>query len=187
MNKVPLFALALLAIATPVLAQRSATGYEINKISPSMVRTPDFQFQGDQKKVGRGEQWLEVEVEFTAVPEMTDELTFKYYILFAGKLMTGEVTHVNIPKGRGLYSVMYVSPRTLARMTGGKPISANSIENIAVQILSKGQLVAESNFKEARGPWWQTMQQLPGLVLNKSETPFAPLYWDRYEAIKPAR
>jgi hypothetical protein len=25
-----------------------------------------------------------------------------------------------------------------------------------------------------------------GLVLNKDETPFAPLFWDRYEQIKTA-
>ena len=30
-----------------------------------------------------------------------------------------------------------------------------------------------------------TLQQVPGLLLNKNETPFAPLYWDRYEQIKP--
>ena len=31
------------------------------------------------------------------------------------------------------------------------------------------------------------MPQVAGLVLNKNETPFAPLYWDRYEQIKNAR
>ena len=33
------------------------------------------------------------------------------------------------------------------------------------------------------------VQRLPavaGFTLNKNETPFAPLYWDRYEQIKPA-
>jgi hypothetical protein len=28
------------------------------------------------------------------------------------------------------------------------------------------------------------MQQVNGYVLNKNETPFAPLVWDYYEAIK---
>jgi len=28
------------------------------------------------------------------------------------------------------------------------------------------------------------MPQISGFVLNKNETPFAPLYWDRYEQIK---
>jgi len=32
--------------------------------------------------------------------------------------------------------------------------------------------------------WFAT---LAGFVLNKNETPFAPLYWDRYAQIKPAR
>jgi hypothetical protein len=28
---------------------------------------------------------------------------------------------------------------------------------------------------------------IPGFVLNKNETPFAPLYWDRYPQIKTTR
>ena len=28
------------------------------------------------------------------------------------------------------------------------------------------------------------LPQVTGMVLNKTQTPFAPLYWDRYEAIK---
>ena len=28
-------------------------------------------------------------------------------------------------------------------------------------------------------------EQVPGFVLNKSQTPFANLWWDRYETVKP--
>jgi hypothetical protein len=31
------------------------------------------------------------------------------------------------------------------------------------------------------------MPQIAGFVLNKNETPFAQLYWDRYEQIKSGR
>jgi len=31
------------------------------------------------------------------------------------------------------------------------------------------------------------LPHLAGLVLNKMETPFAPLYFDRYEAIKMSK
>ena len=30
------------------------------------------------------------------------------------------------------------------------------------------------------------LPQAPGKILNKSQTPFAPLWYDRYEALKPA-
>ncbi len=181
MNRLPIFALSLFALAATGL---SRDDYAITKVQPAVVQTPEIQFTGTQHRSGRAEQWLEVEVQFQSNVDMTDELTFKYYILLAGKCLTGEVTHVNVPRGRDLYSVMYVSPRTLARVLEGHSMNAQAIENAGVQILFKGQLVAEKSFKEAGGEWWQKMQQIPGLVLNKNQTPFSPLYWDRYEAIK---
>jgi hypothetical protein len=36
----------------------------------------------------------------------------------------------------------------------------------------------------AQPQWYANMSQVSGFVLNKNETPFAPLYWDRYEQIK---
>ena len=58
-------------------------------------------------------------------------------------------------------------------------------QNIAVQIVRPGvsQPLAEKQLKPGP-PFYTTLQQVPGLVLNKSQTPFAFLYWDRYEAIK---
>jgi hypothetical protein len=35
--------------------------------------------------------------------------------------------------------------------------------------------------------WFAALPAIAGFVLNKNETPFAPLYWDRYAQIKPAR
>jgi len=35
--------------------------------------------------------------------------------------------------------------------------------------------------------WFAALPPIAGFVLNKNETPFAPLYWDRYAQIKPAR
>src|SRR5205823_12723837 len=99
--------------------------------------------------------------------------------LFAGKCLTGEVTHVNITKGRDLHSVMYVSPKTIAQLLNGKALTAADIQDVGVQILNKGQLVSEKSMR-GQGEWWQKLQQVTGLVVNKNETPFAPLYWDSY-------
>ncbi len=54
-----------------------------------------------------------------------------------------------------------------------------------MQLVSKGQVLVTRSFK-ARGDqqWWQNLQQVTGKVLNKNQTPFAPLIWDRYEQIK---
>jgi len=127
-------------------------------------------------------------VEFAAAPEFTDELTFKYFILINGKLLTGEVTHVGVQAGRENRSVMYVAPRTLARLLGNKPVTVNAVQNIAVQIVQQGAVKHELTLQRAPVNWYATIPAVPGFVLNKNETPFAPLYWDRYEPIKtPSR
>ena len=115
---------------------------------------------------------------------LTDELMFKYYILFNGNLFTGEVTHLNIPAGREKRSVMYVPPRALARFANNRPITENSCQNIAVQIVQQGTLKNEASLAKAPPQWYSAMPQVSGLLLTKDQTPFAPLYWDRYEQIK---
>ena len=47
--------------------------------------------------------------------------------MIENKLLDGSVTHVNIPKGTEHYSVMYIAPRALEKLTGGKPFTAASI------------------------------------------------------------
>jgi hypothetical protein len=158
---------------------------KLTKIAPEVVKTPDIQFTGGTKKRSTPGNWLEVEVEFEVKAEEIDELTFNYTMLIEGKLLDGTVTHINIPKGRDRYSVMYVAPRTLEKLTGGKALTPASIQNIWVQISRQGQpLAAEGYPKNVAIP---PLPRLSGMVLNKGETPFAPLFFDRYEAIKVAR
>ena len=88
-----------------------------------------------------------------------------------------------------MHSSVYVSPRTLERFFDGK-IPANAelaLVDVGVTITKQGQQVASTSWKSKSGEWWRDrkFQQVPGFVLNKSETPFAPLAWDYFEAIKP--
>ena len=66
--------------------------FQITKITRNVIPTPDYGI--GQYRGGTNDRWLEVEVEFNAAPEWIDELTLKYYILFNGRLLTGEVTHI---------------------------------------------------------------------------------------------
>ena len=158
----------------------------LTKITKNLISSPQFNYTGAQQyQANLSDRWLEVEVEFAAAPEFTDELTFKYFILLNGKLLTGEVTHVNVAAGRANRSVMYVSPRALARFIGKGVLTPNSVQNIAVQILQKGAIKDELSFTRAPGQWYAGLPAVNGVVLNKNETPFAALYWDRYEQIKP--
>jgi hypothetical protein len=154
---------------------------KLGKVQPAVVKTPEFQVTGGQNKRYKLGEWLETEVEFETKPDDIDELTFKYTILIEKKLLDGEVTHINIPKGREHYSVVYVAPRTLERLTGGKALTPASIENVWVEVSRQGQVLEKTSFRPGPVP---NVPHVTGLVMDKSETPFAPLFFDRYEAIK---
>jgi len=175
----------LLPFAAFAQGRGPGTDFKITKITRSLISAPQFAYSGAQSyQTDQRDRWLQVEVEFTATPELTDELTFQYYILFNGSLLTGEVTHVNIPAGRENRSVMYVPPRVLARFANNRPITENSCQNVAVQIVQQGTVKAETSLNRTAPQWFATVPQVSGFVLNKNQTPFAPLYWDRYEQIK---
>ena len=165
---------------------RPGAEFQLTKITKNFVSTPQFTYTGAQQyPADARDRWLEIEVQFASAPDFTDELTFKYFVLLNGKLLTGEVTHTNVAAGRENRSVMYASPRTLARFLGRNALSPNSVQNIAVQILQKGVLKDELSLSRTAGQWYAAVPALNGFLLNKNETPFAPLYWDRYEQIKP--
>jgi hypothetical protein len=174
-----------LTLSTHAQVALKAGDVKLGKVQPAVVKTPEFSLTSGPAKRSKLGDWLEVEVEYETKAEIIDELTFTYTIMVEKRLLTGQVTHINIPKGREHYSVMYVSPRTLTTLTGGRPLTGASIENVWVSVERQGmKLDQPANFKPGTPP---NVQQLPGLVLNKDETPFAPLYYDRYEAIKKTR
>jgi hypothetical protein len=177
--------IAALFLMNSAFAQTRSAEFQLTKITKNLVSTPKFIYTGAQQyPTDQRDRWLEVEVEFSATPDFTDELTFKYFILINGKVLTGEVTHVNVAAGRDNRSVMYVSPRALARFAGNGGVTSNSIQNIAVQITQKGAVKDELSFSRAPAQWFAGLPAVTGFVLNKNETPFASIYWDRYEQIK---
>jgi hypothetical protein len=187
MKLLPLSFAAVLALAVFVQAQTPVApgSVKLGKVQPAVVKTPEFSLTSGPTKRSKLGDWLEVEIEYETKPEDIGELTFNYTIMIEKKLLVGTVTHINIPKGREHYSVVYVSPRTLLKLTGGRPLTGSSIENVWVTVESQGvKLDQPAAFKPGPIP---NLPQLPGLVLNKDETPFAPLYYDRYEAIRKAR
>jgi hypothetical protein len=180
-------AVSILSLQTG-FAQGAPAGSEfhVTKITKNLITSPQFTYSGaEQYTANQRDRWLEVEVEFAAGPEFTDDLTIKYFILIGGKMLTGEVTHTNVTAGRERRSVMYATPATLARVLGNRPVSPASVQNIAIQIVQQGAVKDESSLTRAAAQWYKTVPAMSGLLLNKNETPFAPLYWDRYEQVKP--
>lgn len=164
---------------------RPVNQFQVTKVTRNLVTSPEFSYDGaGQYRTDDEGRWLQVEAEFTAAPEMTDELTVKYYVLVNGRLLTGEVTHVNVPAGRELRSVIYLPPRALARVAGPRGADVNAVQNVAVQLVQGGAVQSEFSLQRARPQWFAALPAVSGLLLNKNETPFAPLYWGRYEQIK---
>jgi len=162
--------------------------FQLLRIAPNFISSPQFTYTGAQQYVADlRERWLEVEVTLAAALEFSDELTVKYFILFNGKLLTGEVTHTNIPAGRENRSVIYVTPKTLQRLMLGRTVTNAALQNITVQLLQQRGIKDEMTLTRAPVQWYAAMPQIAGLTLNKNETPFAPLYWDRYLQVKTAR
>lgn len=200
--------LAFLAVSGSARAQQAAlnTEVQINKIETSFLPSPKIPAAGYNKQTqGRPGSWLEVEVTFernAKEPKIAEELTFNYYVLLKNErftedkkptLLTATVVHTNVPQEKALHSVVFVSPRTLASFFDGKPpVNAQqTVTDVGVTISGKNGLLAikslnPSSVKGDKG-WWDTASLYTpktGALLNKNETPFAPLEWDYYEAVK---
>ena len=158
---------------------------KITRIDPSGVKTPEYTIQGGPQKRSKVGTWLEIEVEFETKGEQIAELKFDYMVAIENKLVTGTVSHVLIPGGKDHFSVMYIAPRTLEKLTGGKPLTSASVQNVWISVSSPDGVQLDGKGSPKNGPP-PNVARMPGL-LNKMETPFAPLFFDRYEAIKPTK
>lgn len=196
------FALAGLFLpAAPLLRAQNANGllpgngpgqstgaFLIKAITPSTPKTPEYNTQaGDAttKKYILG-SWLEIEVEFASGAPAA-EVNFHYSVLIAGRMLVGDQTLLDVPAGQSLFTVVFVSPKTLSTLLRGQPLTPNAVQNIDVQILRPGVSMPIANKMLREGPaFYTTMQQVPGFVLNKSQTPFAMLWYDHFETVKDA-
>ena len=166
----------------------SNSAFVIKSINVSTPSTPEFTTVGSETQAKRYTlgKWIELEVEFSSTARSA-EVNFKYFVVLGDQMLTGDETLVDVPAGQNLFTVMYVAPRTVTTLLKNAPLTANSVVNVAVEILRSGVNVpaALKVLKPAPGPFYNTMQQVPGFVLAKPNTPFANLWWDRYEQVRP--
>jgi len=163
---------------------------KITKVTANILQTPQFNVSGDSKRVPSPASWVEIETELDVAAEFVPEITLNYYVAInvsqTQVALTGTVTHVNITKGRGKYCSIYISPQSLFVLMQGRTPAVSNVDQVTVQITSQGVPIAEGQLNSSPpSGWWSTMRQQAGFLLKKTETPFAPLWWDRYEAIKP--
>src|SRR5207248_11234544 len=96
------------ALASSVFAQNRGSDIQLSKITRDLIAPPQYNYTGAENLRESHDRRLKVDVQFSAIPDFTDEVTFKYYILMGGKILTGEVTHANVLAGRDLFPCMYV-------------------------------------------------------------------------------
>jgi hypothetical protein len=57
-------------------SQNKSGDFTVSKISRDLMTSPDYSYTGAEQLRSTRERWLRVEVQFSATPDFTDELTF---------------------------------------------------------------------------------------------------------------
>ena len=199
----PRNALSVAAIAAfAVMSMGSASG-QASKVlgeKPVFDDLPSPQFSGGKEKSFKPKDWLEIETKLKVSlspepPSKTcEKLTVKWYIAVknpdkAGTmlLLTKTVEHVNVPLEEDIYCSVYLSPGSLKHLTGSDKGGKTAVEYVGYEVLVNGEKKVEESNKGKAG-WWNAAsdkisrsESVP--LLNKNETPFSNMWWDRYAEI----
>ncbi|MGL5017606.1 MAG: Amuc_1102 family pilus-like protein [Luteolibacter sp.] len=203
-----IFSATLVSIfAAVALGSASGQAVKVTGQSPTFDDLPSPQFAGVKNKRFSPLDWLEIEVplkvELSPEPpsKTCEKMTIKWYVAVknidkAGTLLlfTKEVEHVNVPLNEEIYGSVFISPASLRRITGSGTGGKNSVELVGYEILVNGEVKAKGSNKTVKGKvdWWNITSDsisrsevVP--LLNKNETPFSAMWWDRYPEISVER
>jgi hypothetical protein len=193
----PLIPLVLAALVSTACSQDAKIEKLVDlKVSVALQETPQISATNVKDKRWKPKQWIEIETALEAkAPKGTKpedaknlaELTLKYYIVVNGpsrektKLLTGEVSHANVPTGEASHSCMFISPATLLAITGKKGgiSTATDIGLWGIEAYVGGKLAGRASSLQDKD-WW-SLPTAPGKeagLLGKAETPFAILWGD---------
>jgi hypothetical protein len=184
-------ALVLSSLLTPSLRAQSVT---LRDLSTDYVRTPDYQPRS-VPGARRTRQWLQLSLEYASdAPdgEWIDVLTLEWYVLASNGgrtlYLTTTVTYLDVEDGRH-DAVAYVHPAVVKRYAEGRRFAEADLQ-VFVRALVNGREEHTLHFPEQTPQfrWWETPPddavQRPGGLLNRLETPFAPLDDDAFEYIR---
>lgn len=171
---------------------------------PAFDDLPSPEFNGGKQKSFKPKDWLEIEAKLkvSLAPEpkskTCDKILVKWYIAVKNPekpgtmlLLTKDIEHVNIPLDEDIYCSVYLSPASLKRLTGSDRGGKTAVEYVGYEVLVNGEKVAAETSKGKAG-WWNVAspkisrsEAVP--LLNKSETPFSNMWWDRYAEVAESR
>jgi len=189
---------AVLLVPSVSNAQQKGVG----KVTADKLPSPEISIIGKNKNF-RPKDWMEAEVELNlpaANAEQKkagyfDQITVKWYVAVPNPenptttiKLEKDVTHVNVPVGEAVYSSIYLSPNTLKRLTGRDRFDMAQIKDVSVEVMVNGNKIGEGSLKNIAPKWWENPavsdQSSKFPLLNKNETPFKVLWWDRYAEIE---
>jgi hypothetical protein len=196
----PICALAIVLSAGNAAAQRA----NVVGDKPAFEDLPSPEFAGGKQKVFKPKDWLELEAKLrislspTPLSKTCERLTVKWYVAVknpekpgAMLLLTKDVEHVNAPLDEDVYCSVYLSPASIKRLTGFDRAGKSSVEAVGYEVLINGERLLQETSKFKPG-WWSAASDkisrsdtVP--LLDKSETPFAAMWWDRFIEVSASK
>jgi len=189
------------------LGRTSGQTTKLNADKPTFedLQSPQYQGPGKQKNF-KPKDWLEVEAKLNIAGgagskgKVCEKLTVKWYVAVKNPekigthfILTKDVEHMNIPYDEDVWVSVYLSPVSIKRLTGTDRPGKNSVEAVGYEVLVNGVKVAEeSSSARFKVGWWNNPgdkatknDSVP--LLNKAETPFRAMWWDRYAEVNEGR
>ncbi len=177
--------------------------FNVGSLEFTDIPSPDISTGGVNKRF-KPKDWLEIEVPFKVQrmknppkDDYLDSVTVKWWVVVKGQdrktyLVEKEVTHVNIPVDEEVVAAIYISPNALRRITGSSSASKSDLEAIGGEIHYNSEMVGFFSHGQPNG-WWrkdlgknvERTGKFP--LLDKNETPFKFLWYDRYAEIAPKK
>lgn len=192
--------IACATIAVFSMPHAVAQAYKVQVKAPEFEDYPSPEFGGGKSKPFKPKDWLEIEASINVqmAPEpasqTADRILVKWYVAVENPdkkgtylLLTKDITHVNVPLNEDVFSSVYLSPASVRRITGSDRAGKRSVYMVGFEVLINGEKVAQESSKGQPG-WWNTAsdkisrsETVP--LLDKSESAFAHMWWDRYAEI----
>ena len=168
--------------------------------TPAYDPLPSPEFSGGKQKSFKPKDWgeFEAKLKISLSPEpkskTCEKLTVKWYIAVKNPeksgtflLLTKDIEHVNAPLDEDIFCSVYLSPASIKRLTGSDKGGKNAVEYVGYEVFINGEKVFAETDKGKVG-WWNAASDkisrsdtVP--LLNKSETPFSTMWWDRYAEV----
>lgn len=191
---------AAMLVAGLSLGSASGQAAKVLGDKPSFDDLPSPEFSGGKQKAFKPKDWLEIEakLKISLSPEppskTCEKLTVKWYIAVKNPeksgtflLLTKDIDHVNAPLDEEIFCSVYLSPASIKRLTGSDKGGKNAVEYVGYEVLINGEKVASETSKGKVGWWTSASDKISRSdtvpLLNKSETPFSTMWWDRYAEV----